>query len=110
MKGFKESTYRDVINMAFQGVKEFRLPSGKIVDIMTNNYAVEVDYVHKWAESIGQSLQYAMESNKKPMIVFIYDYANDYTLLNTVFPLIKRLEIALYTIDLYTRKIVLVYM
>jgi hypothetical protein len=110
MEGFKESVYRDVCCLSFQGVKEFRLSSGKVIDIVTNIFAIEVDYTHKWAESIGQALQYAYESGKKPCIVFIYDYSKDYALLNSVLPTIKRLYITLYTIDLRTRKIEIKWM
>ncbi|MFH1027609.1 MAG: hypothetical protein V1791_06370 [Pseudomonadota bacterium] len=34
-------------------------------------YAVEVEYAHKWAEAIGQSLYYSRMTGKKPGVVLI---------------------------------------
>jgi len=105
MNAFPESAYREVIKNKFFGVSEYRLPSGKIVDVLTKEYAIEVDFVRKWAESIGQSLQYGMETNKRPCIVFIYDSIQDKRLLDSVFPLLKRLCVTVYTIDVLTRNV-----
>ena len=41
------------------------------VDCLTSNYAIEVDFSKKWAESIGQSLYYAEMTGKKPAIGLI---------------------------------------
>lgn len=41
------------------------------VDCLTAEYAIEFDFSHKWAEAIGQSLYYALQTNKKPAIFII---------------------------------------
>lgn len=35
------------------GELEYRLPDNTRIDCLTNEYAVEVEYALKWAESIG---------------------------------------------------------
>jgi hypothetical protein len=108
MDKFKECVYRDAAMEAFRACREVKLPSGKIVDLMSNEFVIEVDFVKKWAESIGQSLQYAQETGKRACIMFIYDVIEDRVLLNSVKPLLKRLEIRVYTIDISTRVLNLV--
>lgn len=53
------------------GELEHRLGDGARVDCLTGEYAVEVEYAHKWAEAIGQSLYYARMTGKKPGVVLI---------------------------------------
>lgn len=40
-------------------------------DCLTSSHAIEFDFVRKWAEAIGQSLNYARLSGKQPGIVLI---------------------------------------
>lgn len=103
----KECVYRKIANLHFKGVEEYRLPSGLIVDILNKDLAIEIDFVHKWAESIGQCLQYARESKRKPCICFIYDSVRDRKLIDLVSPLLKSLCIEVWTIDYLTRQIYL---
>jgi hypothetical protein len=58
------------------GVIESVTPLGR-VDILTDNYAIEVDYVRNYRDGIRQALQYAGETNKKPGIALIIDGAGD---------------------------------
>lgn len=50
---------------------EVRLDDGTRVDCLTSEYAVEVEFAQKWAESIGQSLYYAERTGKKPGVLLI---------------------------------------
>jgi hypothetical protein len=43
------------------------------VDCLTDEYAIEVDFARKWAESVGQSLYYAYMTEKKPAVGIIID-------------------------------------
>ena len=45
------------------------MPDGTRCDILTDTHAIEVDFADKWAEAIGQSLKYAMQTGKKAGIV-----------------------------------------
>lgn len=53
-------------------------PDGTRCDILTDEYAIEVDFADKWAEAIGQSLNYAIQFNKRAGIVLIIESQNDY--------------------------------
>lgn len=48
-------------------------------DCELTGYAVEFDFVEKWAEAVGQSLYYASMLNKQPGIVLIVKDNTDYT-------------------------------
>jgi len=43
------------------------------VDCLTDKYAVEADFSHKWAEAIGQSLFYSAMTGKQPGILLILE-------------------------------------
>lgn len=53
------------------GEMEVVLDDGARVDCLTRHYAVEFDFCHKWAESIGQALYYGIKTGKKPAVVLI---------------------------------------
>lgn len=59
------------------GIMEYRLPDKTRVDCLTDEYAVEVDFAPKWAESVGQSLYYAERTGKKPGVVLIMEHPGD---------------------------------
>ena len=40
------------------------------IDLLTDDYAIEVDSLEKFHEAIGQALHYAKETGKKPGIAF----------------------------------------
>ena len=46
-------------------------------DILTAEYALEVDFANKWAEAIGQSLYYGVQFNRKAGIVLIMERPGD---------------------------------
>lgn len=57
------------------------------VDCLTDTHAIEFDFGPKWAESIGQSLYYAVQTGKKPGVVLILEKNRDiiyWIRLNTV--------------------------
>lgn len=53
------------------GQLEYRLEDGTRVDCLTRDFAVEVEFAHKWAEAIGQSLFYGRMTDRRPGIVLI---------------------------------------
>jgi hypothetical protein len=46
---------------------------GKRVDILTDEYAVEVDWLHKWQEGVSQALDYAQLTGKRPGLAIILE-------------------------------------
>lgn len=53
------------------GISEYRLPDNTRVDCLLDEYAVEMDWSHKWAECIGQAQYYGVMSNRRPACVLI---------------------------------------
>ena len=47
------------------------MPDGTRCNILTDTQAIEMDSANKWAESIGQSLNYAIQTGKKAGIVLV---------------------------------------
>lgn len=60
-----------------RGQTEVLLSDGSRCDCLTADYAVEVDFGPKWAEAVGQSLNYAAGTGRKPGIVLIIERPSD---------------------------------
>jgi len=73
----KESYYQNIFCAKVGGVTEYVLPDKTRVDCLTDEYAIEVDFASKWAESIGQSLYYAKMTNRKPAVYLILESPSD---------------------------------
>ena len=73
-----EYEYQAVIHQQVGGQREYRVQNG-IVDILTDDYAIEVEFASKWKESIGQALWYGMQTNRLPAIVLIKKEKSDDT-------------------------------
>ncbi len=72
-----EKYYQTLLCKRLDGVTEYSLPDRTRVDCLTDEYAIEIDFAKKWAESIGQSLYYAKMTNKQPAIGLILDIDKD---------------------------------
>ena len=93
-----ERYYQNVWCKENNGITEYILPDKTRVDCLTKNYAVEFDFAHKWAESVGQSLYYAKMTDKKPAIVLIMESDNDDKYYSRANLLAKTYDIKLHTI------------
>ncbi|MGZ6231132.1 MAG: hypothetical protein ACXWMO_10250 [Syntrophales bacterium] len=71
-----EKDYQEAFNRVyFQGHAQMEVPVnyGRI-DLLTGDYAIEVERLDKFHEGIGQALHYAKETDRKPgLAVFITD-------------------------------------
>lgn len=77
-KKHNEKYYQVKLCNDLGGVMEQSLLDRTRVDCLTDEYAIEVDFAKKWAESVGQSLYYAEMTEKKPAVGFIVrDTKND---------------------------------
>ncbi len=65
-----ESQYIDVLAAHLQGKQETAVAGGRI-DILTEQYAIEVERAPKWKNSIGQALWYGLQTNKQPGIILL---------------------------------------
>lgn len=65
-------TETDYRNRFCEGMQqEVVLPNGTRVDCLTDRLAIEVDWTHKWAEAIGQSMLYSATTDKLPGIILV---------------------------------------
>ena len=68
--GGRESLWRDELARHWQGTTEKRVEGGRI-DVLTDRYAIEVDFPHKWHEGLGQALHYSNATGKQGMLAVI---------------------------------------
>ena len=80
------------------GVTEFTLADRTRVDCLTGEYAVEVDFAHKWAEAVGQALYYSIRTEKRPGIVLIMEDGSDERFLERLRAVTSASDITLWTI------------
>ena len=65
-----EKDYVDLVQRELGGQKEVSVTSG-YVDLLTDKYAIEVEFSNKWKQAIGQALWYGLQTHKQPGIVLI---------------------------------------
>ena len=95
-----EKEYQAALCNAHNGIMEYKLDDNTRVDCLTNEYAVEFDFASKWAESIGQSLYYALKTDLKPAVVLIMEKpAKDLKYLNRLYQVSNKFGITVYTMS-----------
>ena len=72
-----ESYYQDIFAAQIGGRTEVTAGDGTRCDILTDSYAIEVDFARKWGEAIGQSLNYGFQFNRQAGIVLILEKPSD---------------------------------
>jgi len=98
-KKHNEKYYQTQLCNELNGVMEQSLLDRTRVDCLTDEYAIEVDFAKKWAESIGQSLYYAEMTGKKPAVGFIVrDNKKDRRYLKRLEVLTKKYQIKIFKI------------
>ena len=60
-----------------KGRIEVVLPDGTRCDCVTDTHAIEFDFGSNWAEAVGQSSYYSIQTGKKPGIVLILETMKD---------------------------------
>ena len=68
-----EKWYQDKWCIEHGGRTNVRMPDGTYCDCITDEYAIEFDFAPKWAEALGQSLNYGLQSNRQAAIVLILE-------------------------------------
>ena len=96
----KEKYYQKIFCNKMNGILEHTLKDKSRVDCLTSTYAIEVDFANKWAESIGQSLFYSVETNKSPAVLLIMEQGQkDIKHIKRFKKASKKFNIQLFTID-----------
>ncbi len=99
-----EKYYQNIFAKSQNAMTEFVLTDRARVDIVTDTFAIEVDFAHKWGESIGQSLFYGVMLNKKPGVLLIVGGQNDNIYLTRLMVVANKYNIRVWTIDYRTDK------
>jgi len=65
-----EKNWVESLRQKINGRSEVPIQNGRI-DVVTDGYAIEVDFFHKWQEGLGQALHYGDVSGKIPTLALI---------------------------------------
>jgi hypothetical protein len=68
----KESAWSNALAQTLAGRTEVPVPNGRI-DVLSENYAIEVDRLDKWHEGIGQAAHYGLAMNRIACLALIID-------------------------------------
>jgi len=72
-----EKYYQEEWCSEHHGQTEVVMPDRTRVDCVTATHAIEFDFGTKWAESLGQSLYYSLQTGKRAGIVLILERPED---------------------------------
>ena len=95
----RESYYQKEFAEVIGGEREVVLEDRTRVDIVTDTYAIEVDFAEKWAESIGQSLHYEEMLGKKAGVLLVMDREREERFLNRLMPIAAKHGITVWVWD-----------
>lgn len=73
-----EKNWINALAEKLDGQSEVTVPYGR-VDVITGSYAIEVDYLHKFKEGIGQALHYGEVKGITPGLALIYERSESET-------------------------------
>jgi len=76
-QAFPEKHYQNQWCAEQGGQAEVVLADNTRADCITTTHAIEFDFGKKWAEAIGQSLFYSLQTGKRAGIVLILDNPRD---------------------------------
>ena len=94
-----EKDYQKIFCKKHDGVMEHQLNDKTRVDCLTDEYAVEIDFAKKWAEGIGQSLYYSLQTGKKPAVGLIVDTKSEARYLKRLKSVAKKYDIQVFVIE-----------
>lgn len=78
--GARESLWRDELARQWDGETEHSIEGGRI-DVLTTNEAVEVEFIHKWHEGIGQALHYGSAMKRQGVLAIVVSAQSEDKLL-----------------------------
>lgn len=73
----KEADWRDALARKWNGKTEVVIEYGRI-DVENDLYVIELDYLHKWHESLGQVLHYAETGKQGVAALILDDFTDNY--------------------------------
>lgn len=94
-----EKVYQKYFAEYINGKIEYVLQDKTRIDVLTNEYAIEVDFADKWSESIGQALYYSIRAKKLPGILLIIESEKDLKYLKRLLYVAKKYKIKVWIIN-----------
>jgi len=95
----RESYYQALMAKHLNGQKEVLLDDKTRVDILTDTFAIEVDFAEKWSEGVGQSLYYGNKLHKKAGIVLVINGLEDDRFVQRLMSVAIKHDITVWVID-----------
>ena len=68
--GAPEKEWTDALAKKLSGQSEVQVDRGR-VDVMTDSYVIEIDFLKKWHEGLGQAIHYGDESDRIGVLALI---------------------------------------
>lgn len=66
------------------------IPNGRI-DVVTQDFAMEIDFIQKWHEGIGQAIHYGSATGKRPSLALIVPHS-EWPLNSTRLALLREID------------------
>lgn len=83
--------------------RERRLWDRTRIDLLTDRWAVEVDWAYKWTEAVGQCMWYSLNTNREPGIVLLVkDWDSERKYIYRCRAVCTKLDIFLWLVDTVT--------
>lgn len=79
-----EKDWTEALTEKLNGQSEVQVDRGR-VDVMTDSYAIEIDFFKKWHEGLGQAIHYGSESTRIGVLALIDE--------NSIRPDLKHLKL-----------------
>ena len=89
-----EKEWMNALAKQLNGKTEQQINMGR-VDIVTEKEAIEIDWLYKWHEGLGQALHYSIETKKQPTLALISLSTNDTVKLDYIRGICGKLGIRL---------------
>jgi hypothetical protein len=99
-----ESYYRGGFADVMFGKTQVTLDDQSRVDIVTDTFAIEVEFAERWSEGIGQSLYYAEKLHKKAGVLLIIEGIKDDKYIKRLMTVALKYDITVWTINYHTDK------
>ena len=92
--------FKNVFNKYINGKQNVPLDDYKnIVDIVSDTFAIDVEFAPRWAMSIGHSLYGATKLNKKPAILLITYKGYDGKYIDILMPIANKYNITVWVMN-----------
>ena len=102
-----EEEYTTYLQSRIGGKQEVTLSDRTRCDLLTDDYAIEVERATRWAQAIGQSLHYANMTGRQPAIALLVDSEDNGRYFRRIVGVINEfdLPILLLLVDIETLRL-----